>query len=225
MHILLVEDNKETIEFLARGFDEAGDTVVLENDARQALIVAAAQSFDVIVFDRLLPGMDGLDAVRILRESGVRTPIIMLTALASIEDRVAGLEAGADDYLIKPFAFSELYARLKALARRTPLGEPEKHRLTVADLVLDRPTQTVTRANKPLILLPREYRILEFLMQNEGQIVTRAMLLDTIWGYQFDPKTSLVQTHLSRLRAKVDKPFEHELIRNVRGIGYVIAAP
>ncbi len=225
VNILLVEDNQETVAFISRGLEEAGDAVTVAASAQEGLLAAAAHSFDVIVFDRLLPGMDGVDAVRVLRQSGIVTPILMLTALDGINDRVNGLEAGADDYLTKPFAFAELHARLRALARRQPLAEAEATRLMVGDLVMERTTQTVTRAGERLDLLPREYRILEYLMLNEGQIVTRTMLLETIWGYRFDPKTSLVQTHVSRLRAKVDRPFETELIRTVRGAGYVIAAP
>ncbi|MEM9738522.1 MAG: response regulator transcription factor [Pseudomonadota bacterium] len=224
MKILLVEDNEETAAFITRGLLEAGHGVDHETSANKGLIAAAANPYDVIVFDRLLPGMDGLDAVRVLRQSGLTTPILLLTALSGIDDRVKGLEAGADDYLVKPFAFAELYARVRALARRQPLNE-EPTRLEVADLVLERTTQKVMRAGQMLDLLPREYRILEFLMQNEGQLVTRTMLLETIWGYRFDPKTSLVQTHLSRLRAKVDRPFKTDLISTIRGAGYVIAAP
>ena len=225
MRILLVEDNEETIAFTSRGFEEAGDAVTVAATAQQGLLIAAAHTFDVIVFDRLLPGMDGLDAVRILRQSGIATPILMLTALDGIDDRVNGLDAGADDYLTKPFAFAELYARLRALTRRQPLAEADTTRIVVGDLVMERTRQVVTRANVRLELLPREYRILEYLMLNEGQVVTRTMLLDKIWGYRFDPKTSLVQTHLSRLRAKVDRPFDSELIRTVRGAGYVLGAP
>lgn len=224
MNILFVEDNEETAAFVSRGLEEAGDTVTVVSDSKNGLLAAAAGRFDVIVFDRLLPGMDGLDAVRVLRQSGVTTPIIMLTALSGIDDRVDGLEAGADDYLVKPFAFSELHARIRALSRRQPLME-EVTRLQVGNLVMERTTQIATRDNHVLDLLPREYRILEYLMQNQGQLVTRTMLLEKIWGYKFDPKTSLVQTHLSRLRAKVDKPFDTELIRTVRGSGYVISAP
>ena len=220
-----MEDNEETLAFISRGLGEAGDAVTITTSAQGGLLAAAGHTFDVIIFDRLLPGMDGLDAVRVLRQSGIVTPILMLTALDGIDDRVNGLEAGADDYLTKPFAFAELYARLRALARRQPLAEAETTRLVVGDLVLERTTQSVTRAGERLDLLPREYRILEYLMLNEGQLVTRTMLLETVWGYRFDPKTSLVQTHLSRLRAKVDRPFETELIRTVRGAGYVIAAP
>ena len=187
----------------------------------EALLVAPHQRFDAIVFDRLLPGMDGIDAVRVLRAANVETPIIMLTALSGIDDRVAGLEAGADDYMVKPFAFSELYARLHALLRRQPLST-EVTLLKVADLVLDRTTQVVRRAGHPVELARREYKILELLMLNVGQVVTRTMLLERVWGYGFDPRTSIVQTHVSRLRAKVDKPFGAELIRTVRGSGYVI---
>lgn len=223
MNILLVEDNDETAEFISRGLTEAGESVTREANANTALITAVSSDFDVIIFDRMLPGMDGLDAVRLLRESNIVAPIIILTAVSGIDDRVAGLEAGADDYLVKPFAFSELYARLKALSRRQPLNLIDTQ-LRVGDLVLERTTQTVTRQGEVLDLLPREYRILEYLMQNEGQVVTRTMLLEKIWGYSFDPKTSLVQTHLSRLRAKVDKPFETDLITTVRGSGYVISS-
>lgn len=225
MNILLVEDNQEVVAFVSRGLQEAGDAVSIATSAKQGLIDAAAHSFDVIIFDRLLPGMDGVDAVRVLRQSGVVTPILVLTALDGIDDRVTGLEAGADDYLTKPFAFAELYARLRALVRRQPMIDTDPTRLEVGELVLERPTQIVTRAGVKLDLLPREYKILEHLMMNEGQLVSRTMLLEKIWGYRFDPKTSLVQTHMSRLRAKVDKPFDSELIRTVRGAGYVIGEP
>lgn len=225
MRILLVEDNEETVAFTSRGLEEAGDAVTVAATAQEGLLIAAAHEFDVIIFDRLLPGMDGIDAVRVLRQSGIATPILMLTALDGIDDRVNGLEAGADDYLTKPFAFAELYARLRALTRRQPLAEADTTRIVVGDLIMERTRQVVTRAKVTLELLPREYRILEFLMLNEGQVVTRTMLLEKVWGYRFDPKTSLVQTHVSRLRAKVDRPFDTELIRTVRGAGYVISAP
>lgn len=225
MRILLVEDNQETVAFTSRGLEEAGDVVTVATSAQEGLLTAAAHTFDVIIFDRLLPGMDGLDAVRVLRQSGIDTPILMLTALDGIDDRVNGLEAGADDYLTKPFAFAELYARIRALARRQPLSEAETTRIVVGDLDMERTSQVVTRAGVRLDLLPREYKILEYLMLNEGQLVTRTMLLEKVWGYRFDPKTSLVQTHLSRLRAKVDRPFDTELIRTVRGAGYVLSAP
>ena len=224
MKLLLVEDNQETADFIARGIAEAGDTLHHALSAEEGMIQAGSGEFDVIIFDRMLPKMDGTDAIQVLRKAGLETPILMLTALSGIDHRVSGLEAGADDYLEKPFAFAELYARLKALARRRPLAQEAPTQLVVGDLVLERTTQKVERAGQKLDLLPREYRILEFLMQNEGQLVTRTMLLDRIWGYNFDPKTSLVQTHLSRLRAKVDKPFDSELIATVRGSGYVLSA-
>lgn len=188
------------------------------------MIQASGGDFDVIIFDRMLPKMDGTDAIEVLRKAGLETPILLLTALSGIDDRVSGLEAGADDYLVKPFAFAELYARLKALARRKPLAQEAPTQIVVGDLMLERTTRRVERAGQALDLLPREYRILEFLMLNEGQLITRTMLLDRIWGYNFDPKTSLVQTHLSRLRAKVDKPFDRDLITTVRGAGYVLSA-
>ncbi len=224
MHVLLVEDNEETAEFICRGLTEAGEAVEHVKDGKAGLVAAAGGRFDVLIFDRLLPEMEGAAAVRVLRQSGVTTPIIMLTALSGIEDRVEGLEAGADDYLVKPFAFAELYARLRALARRQPMAEEEAVRLSVGDMILDRTTQSVTRNGVTLDLLPREYKILEFMMMHEGQVVTRTMLLEKIWGYSFDPKTSLVQTHVSRLRSKVDKPFDRELIKTVRGSGYVLSA-
>ncbi len=221
MHVLIVEDDAETGDFLIRGLSEAGDSAELVTDTDAALLLAPQQRFDAIVCDRLLPGMDGIDAVRLLRQAKVRTPIIMLTALSGIDDRVAGLQAGADDYMVKPFAFSELYARLQALLRRQP-KTAEVTSLQVADLTLDRVTQKVSRAGQPIELARREYQILDLLMQHAGQVVTRTMLLERVWGYGFDPRTSIVQTHVSRLRSKVDKPFERELIRTVRGSGYVI---
>lgn len=222
MKVLLVEDDDETAAFVARGLREAGASVERYATAQDALLPAADPGVDVIIFDRMLPGMDGLDALRLLRGSNVRTPILMLTAMSKIDDRVAGLEAGADDYLVKPFAFTELHARLKALLRRPPLAT-EPTALRVGDLTLDRATHSAARAGRALDLSPREFRILEYLMLNAGQVITRTMLLEKIWGYRFDPKTSLVETHMSRLRAKVDKPFDSELIATVRGAGYLIA--
>lgn len=168
--------------------------------------------------------MEGTDAIRILRQSGIQTPIILLTALSGVEDRVQGLDAGADDYLIKPFAFSELYARLRALARRQPVTE-QQTRIEIHDLIIERTTQTVSRGGESLILSPREYQILDYLAEHEGQLVTRTMLLEKIWNLNFDPHTNLVQTHLSRLRTKVDKPYPVKLIQTVRGSGYIIVAP
>ena len=223
MQILLVEDNEETSEFIERGLLEAGDVVEKCTSGKAGLLAATTKHFDAIVFDRLLPEMDGVTAIKLIRAAKIDTPIIILTALDGIDDRVEGLEAGADDYLVKPFSFAELYARLRALLRRQPIAEAVTQvALSIADLHMERTTQQVTRAGVSLDLIPREYKILEYLMLNEGQLVTRTMLLEKIWGYRFDPKTSLVQTHVSRLRNKVDKPFSHDLIKTVRGAGYVI---
>ncbi|MEM7361290.1 MAG: response regulator transcription factor, partial [Pseudomonadota bacterium] len=220
-----VEDDEETSHFIQRGLKEAGDIVETRANGKAGLLEATTKNFDAIIFDRLLPEMDGVSAVKLIREAKIDTPIIILTALGGIDDRVEGLEAGADDYLVKPFSFAELYARLRALSRRKPIADIEPvTSLSIADLRLERTTQKVMRGNIKLELMPREYKILEYLMLNEGQLVTRTMLLEKIWGYHFDPKTSLVQTHVSRLRNKVDKPFDHELIKTIRGSGYAISA-
>ena len=223
MNILIVEDDTETAAFITRGLRESGETVTAAKDASEGLLIASQHDFDVIIFDRMLPGMDGMDATKVLRETGNQTPILLLTAMSRIDDRVNGLEAGADDYMVKPFAFSELYARIKALSRRRPIVD-QISTLTVGDLILDRIQQKVSRSGVDLELVPREYRILEYLMENKGQLVTKTMLLEKVWGYHFNPRTSLVQTHVSRLRSKVDKPFDKELIHTIRGSGYVIKA-
>lgn len=224
MNVLLIEDNKDVVDFVDRGLREAGCTVTATENPKQGMIEAMGGTFDVIILDRMLPEMDGVDALRLMRGSKITTPVLMLTARSGIEDRVEGLEAGADDYLVKPFAFSELFARLKALSRRPPVID-QVQTLELADLSLNRVARTAVRAGQTLDLSPLEFRLLEFMLQHIGEVVTRTMLLEKVWGYSFDPKTSLVQTHMSRLRAKVDKPFETELISTVRGSGYVIAAP
>ena len=222
MNVLLIEDDIDTAEFIARGITEQGDALTHNESAKKGILTASTGEFDVIIFDRMLPDMDGIDAIKLLRGSGIETPILVLTALAETADRVAGLDAGADDYLVKPFAFSELMARLRALARRSPIKQIN-HLLKVGDLVLDRTTQQCSRAGVVLDLMPREYKLLEFMMMNVNQLVTKTMLLEQVWGFSFDPQTSLVQTHVSRLRNKVDKPFTCDLIKTVRGSGYVIS--
>lgn len=223
MHILIIEDDQETAQFIERGLHERECSSENCDTLESALLAAPSSRFDVIICDRLLPGgMDGVDAVMLLRKAGVQTPIIMLTALSGIEDRVKGLSAGADDYMVKPFSFEELFARLQALMRRKPM-QPEISRLEVADLIVDRTTQQVVRAGKAIDLSRREYKILDLLMMHSGELVTRTMLLEKIWGYGFDPQTSIVQTHVSRLRTKVDKPFHKELIKTVRGSGYILS--
>lgn len=222
MKLLLVEDDAEIAEFIHKGLTEQGHSLCHEPDAKTGLVRAASESFDVIIFDRMLPSMDGIDAIRVLRQSQVHSPILILTAKDSIGDRVAGLEAGADDYMVKPFAFEELNARVKALARRQPVSQASTQ-LTAGPLTLDKLSRKVTHSGTEVDLLPREYQILELLMVNQGELVTRTMLLEQVWGFQFDPNTSLVQTHVSRLRNKVDKAFNTELIKTVRGAGYVIS--
>ncbi len=188
------------------------------------MFLASGGGHDVMVIDRMLPGMDGLAIVKTLRGAGVRGPVLMLTNLGGINDRVEGLEAGADDYLVKPFAFAELLARINALARRPPMA-PAIPVLRVADLELDRLKRTVTRAGRLIELQPQEVKLLEYLMRNAGQLVTRTMLLENVWDFHFDPRTSVVETHISRLRAKVDREFGAELIHTLRGSGYCIRGP
>ena len=185
--------------------------------------MAAAASFDVIVVDRMLPGLDGLSVVKALRAAGNTTPVLFLTAVNGVDDRVEGLESGGDDYLVKPFAFSELLARVNALGRRPP-AQVEKTVLQVGDLELDLVRRTCRRGGTPIDLLPREFALLEYLMRNEGRVVTRTMLLERVWDFHFDPQTSVVETHISRLRAKIDKPFDEPLLHTIRNTGYSLHA-
>lgn len=224
MHILLVEDDQQTADYAARGFKEAGHVVDVLGDGKQAMIQCLQTEYDVLVVDRMLPGMDGLSMVKSLRASGITSPVIFLTAVSGVDDRVAGLEAGADDYLTKPFAFSELLARVNALARR-PATSVENTNLQVADLELDLLSRTAKRGDQDIELQPREFTLLEVLMRNEGRVVSRTMLLEQVWDFHFDPKTSVVETHISRLRSKIDKPFPEPLLHTVRNLGYSMRAP
>ena len=223
VRILLVEDDAETAAYVARGLEEAGHIVDRAADGQDGLFLATGGGHEVMVVDRMLPKLDGLSMVRAVRAAGIATPVIFLTARTGVGDRVEGLEAGGDDYLAKPFAFAELLARINALARRPPL-QPEVTVLRVADLEMDLIRRSVTRAGRRIDLQPREFRLLEYLMRREGQVVTRTMLLEGVWDFHFDPKTSVVETHISRLRGKVDKGFGQELLHTVRGAGYVIRA-
>lgn len=224
MKILVVEDDKATAEFVARGLREQGHVVDTAATGRDGLFHAADGGYDVLIVDRMLPGVDGLKLVKTLRGAGVETPVLFLTTLGSLTDRVEGLEAGGDDYLVKPFAFAELAARVNALGRRgaRPVQDTV---LRVHDLELDRLKRTVTRAGVPIELQNQEFRLLEYLMLRAGEVVTRTMLLENVWDFHFDPKTNVVETHVSRLRAKVDRGFDPELIQTVRGSGYVLRAP
>ncbi|TAJ68826.1 MAG: response regulator transcription factor [Phenylobacterium sp.] len=224
MKILLVEDDVDAAGFVRRGLMEVGHTVDHAASGRDGLMLAAGESYDVIILDRMLPQLDGLAITRTVRASGVKTPILLLTALGGIDDRVEGLEAGGDDYLVKPFAFAELLARVHALSRRPPPQDVQTV-LRVGDLEMDLLSRTVTRAGRRLELQPREFRLLEYLMRNAGRVVTRTMLLEHVWEFHFDPKTNIVETHVSRLRAKVDRGFGADLIQTVRGSGYILRAP
>ncbi|MBN8912716.1 MAG: winged helix-turn-helix domain-containing protein [Rhizobiales bacterium] len=219
MRVLLIEDDPDTSAYIVKGLEEEGNTIDHLADGRDGLERAMAEDYDVLIIDRMLPGQEGLYIVKALRRAGRKAPILFLTALGGVDDRVDGLEAGGDDYLVKPFSFSELLARLNALARRPHL-KGEETRLKVGDLALDLITRKVTRGDTEIDLQPREFRLLEVLMRNKGRVVTRTMLLERVWSFHFDPKTSVVETHISRLRTKIDKPFPTELIHTIRGAGY-----
>jgi len=224
MKLLIVEDDVEAAAYLKRALSEAGHAIDHAANGREGLMLAAGEPYDVIVLDRMLPGIDGLAILRTIRASGVKTPVLLLTALGGIDDRVEGLEAGGDDYLVKPFAFAELLARVNALARRPPPQEVRTE-LSVADLKLDLLKRSVTRGGARIELQPREFQLLEYLMRHAGRVVTRTMLLESIWDFHFDPKTNIVETHMSRLRGKVDRGHACELIHTVRGAGYVLREP
>lgn len=224
MRILLIEDDPATADYVSRGLTEHGHVCDVLAEGTDGLFQATRESYDVLVVDRMIPGLDGLSLVRALRAAGRKVPVMFLTAIGGIDDRVAGLEAGGDDYLTKPFAFAELMARINALARRPPVQEV-RTTLRVADLELDLMRREARRAGQTIDLLPKEFTLLEVLMRNEGRVVTRTMLLERVWDFHFDPKTSVVETHISRLRAKIDKPFEVPLLHTVKSMGYSIHAP
>ena len=223
MRVLLVEDDRRTADYVRRGLGEAGHTADIASDGSAGLFLAETGAYDVLIVDRMLPGRDGLEMVRDLRLGGTATPVLFLTALGGVGDRVEGLENGGDDYLVKPFAFSELLARVQALARRPPLTRAAPV-LACGDLTMDLPRRIVIRAARRIELTAQEFKLLEFLMQRMGQAVTRTMLLEGVWGLHFEPRTNVVDAHVSRLRAKIDRGFERELIRTVRGVGYTIDA-
>ena len=221
MKLLVIEDDATTGNYIARGLREEGNVVDLVTDGRQGLIQATGNTYDVLVVDRMLPEIDGLTLLKTLRGTGNLTPALFLTAMGSVEDRIGGLNAGADDYLVKPFAFGELSARVAALARR-PQALDQETVLRVADLEMDLLARKVTRAGQEIDLLPREFALLEHLLRRKGRVQTRTMLLESVWDLSFDPMTNVVETHISRLRSKIDRPFDRELIQTVRGAGYRI---
>lgn len=224
MRILLLEDDRDTRDYLARALKELGHHVVSESEGKAALAHTLSQAFDILVLDRMVPGLDGLTVLKLAREAGCQSPAIILSAMSGIEDRVAGLEGGADDYLIKPFAFAELAARLGALARRPPPGEraDASTLLRVNGVEMDLIRRTVHRDGRPIDLQPREFSLLEYLLRNPDRLVTRTMLLDRVWNFGFDPKTNIVETHMSRLRTKLNDGGSNNLIRTLRGSGYMI---
>jgi len=223
--ILIVEDDADTARYIAQGLTQEGHVVDVVQDGRDGLFQASSGLFDLVILDRMMPGMDGLSALRALRASGVQTPVLVLSALATVDERISGLEAGADDYLVKPFYFSELMARAGVLMRRQrTAGEAVETRITVGDLEIDCLKRLVRRSSQTIDLQPREYKLLEFLARNEGRVVTRTMLIERVWDYHFDPGTNVVDVHISRLRRKIDAGFERPLLHTIRGAGYRLSA-
>jgi len=222
MRILIIEDDETAASYLIRALKEAGHLCDLYADGDAGLDAALAGEHEVMIIDRMLPGRDGISIIETLRREGIKTPVLVLSALGGVDDRVTGLRAGGDDYLTKPYAMSELLARVEALARR-PAPEEAETRYAVGDLVLDRLGHKVTRAGMPVPLQPREYRLLEYLMKHAGQVVTRTMLLENVWDYHFDPQTNVIDVHISRLRAKIDKGQDRPLLHTVRGAGYMVS--
>jgi len=221
MKILVIEDDAETCAYLVNGLQEEGHLVDQAGNGRDGLFLAVSGQYDVMIIDRMLPGLDGLGVVKAARAAGVSTPVLVLSTLGGIDDRVSGLNAGGDDYLAKPFAFAELLARVNALCRR-PVLSAQVTTLQIGDLQMDLLKRRVTRQGRQIELQHREFRLLEYLMQNAGRVVTRTMLLEAVWDFHFDPQTTVVETHISRLRAKVDRGFDQELIHTVRGAGYCL---
>lgn len=223
MRILVVEDDREAAAYLTRGLKESGHIVDHAPDGQDGLHLAVGGGYDVAIVDRMMPRMDGLTMVRRMREEGNKTPVLFLSALGEVDDRVKGLRAGGDDYLAKPYAFAELLARVDALARRQGT-EAVVTRLSVGDLELDLLSRTATRAGQKIDLQPREFLLLEYLMRHAGQVVTRTMLLENVWEYHFDPQTNVIDVHISRLRSKIDKGYVEPLLHTVRGAGYSLRA-
>ncbi len=223
MKILFVEDDLEAAAFLSRALKEAGHNVSHASDGEAGLHLAETEEFDVFILDRMLPKLDGLSLLKSIRADGNQTPALILSALGEVDDRVEGLRSGGDDYLAKPYAFSELLARVEVLAKRSAAPETETV-LKVGELELDRLSHSVTRAGEKILLQPREFRLLAYLMQNAGRVVTRTMLLEKVWDYHFDPQTNVIDVHISRLRGKIDKDFDTPMLHTIRGAGYKLDA-
>lgn len=220
MRLLIIEDDRDAADYLVKAFREVGHVAEAAHDGEDGLARALATPYDVLIVDRMLPKLDGLAVIGTLRAKGIETPALILSALGQVDDRVKGLRAGGDDYLPKPYSFSELLARVEVLARRR--GSKEETELRVGNLHLDRLSHSVRRGDDEITLQPREFRLLEYLMQHAGQVVTRTMLLENVWDYHFDPQTNVIDVHISRLRSKIDKGFSQPLLHTIRGTGYMI---
>ncbi len=223
MRILLVEDDAEAVKYLSKALKESGHAVTSAKDGETGLHLARTEEFDIMILDRMLPKLDGLSLLKSVRDEGDNTPTLILSALGEVDDRVEGLRSGGDDYLAKPYAYSELLARVEVLAKRSGSADQETL-LKIGDLELDRLSHKVTRQGKKILLQPREFRLLAYLMQNAGKVVTRTMLLEKVWDYHFDPGTNVIDVHISRLRGKIDKDFEHPMLQTIRGAGYKLEA-
>jgi|TARA_R110002049_G_scaffold1628_13_gene12315 two-component system OmpR family response regulator len=224
MRILVIEDDKDVAAYLVNGLKENDHVVDHSADGKAGLLLAASETYDVMVIDRMLPSMDGLSIIKTIRATGNQTPVLILSALGDVDDRVEGLRGGGDDYLTKPFSYTELLARLEVLVRRgSTKGSEKVTHLSVADLEMDLLARTVKRGAEKIDLQPREFRLLEYLMKHAGQVVTRTMLLEQVWDYHFDPQTNVIDVHISRLRSKIDKDFPKQLLQTVRGAGYILS--
>lgn len=224
MRVLLIEDDTSVADYITKGLKQSGYTVDHAADGKQGLVLASSEHYDVMVVDRMLPHVDGLTIIQTLRAADNKTPGLILSALGEVDDRVKGLKSGGDDYLVKPFAFVELLARIEAILRRQQSSATQT-RLRVADLEMDLLAHKVTRSGESFNLQPREYKLLEYLMKHAGQVVTRTMLLENVWEYHFDPQTNVIDVHISRLRQKIDKGFDRQLLSTVRGAGYMLHDP
>ncbi|WP_097459682.1 winged helix-turn-helix domain-containing protein [Mangrovitalea sediminis] len=222
MRVLVIEDDQDVASYLLKGLKESDFVVDHAADGKTGLLLAAGESYDIMIVDRMLPGMDGLNIIKTIRATGNKTPVLILSALGDVDDRVEGLRGGGDDYLTKPFSFTELLARMEVLLRRNRQSSETETVLHVADLEMDLLARTVKRAGQSIDIQPREFRLLEYLMRHAGQVVTRTMLLEKVWDYHFDPQTNVIDVHISRLRAKIDKGFEKPLLHTVRGAGYML---
>jgi two-component system, OmpR family, response regulator len=224
MRVLIIEDDPDAARYLVKGLNENGHVVDHAANGKDGLFLAMTENHDVMVVDRMLPEVNGLAIIEAIRAAGKKTPVLILSALGEVDERVRGLRAGGDDYLTKPFAFTELLARIEALSRRGS-SATQKTRLQVGDLEMDLLSRMVTRAGRPIELQPREFRLLEYMMRHAGHVVTRTMLLESVWDYHFDPQTNVIDVHVSRLRQKIDKGFDYPLLHTVRGAGYSLRPP